>query len=219
MMSGGGIGDLQDLIIVGASGFGRELLMTIKDINSEEAKWNVRGFIDDNLEALNGIKCSHKILGTIKEWIPDDDSYYAMAIADPKAKRIVAQQLKAKGAKFATIIHQSAHIGEETEIGEGLVMFSHTDISVNCKIGDFVFLSTFSQIGHDSIIGNYCTLFPTCSIAGGGELEEGVLIGTGASTYPNIKLGEYATVGMNSAVIRNVKSNNTVMGVPAKKVF
>lgn len=210
---------MQDLIIVGASGFGRELLMTIKDINRDHERWNVLGFIDDNLNALDGIDCSHSILGTIDGWTPDGSALYAMGIASPETKKTVALQLKKRGAKFASIIHPSAHIGEETITGEGLVMFYHTEISVNCKIGDFVFLNTFSQVGHDAVLGDYCTLFPTCSIAGGGILDEGVLIGTGAATYPCIKIGKYATVGMNSAVIRNVKEYTTVMGVPARKII
>lgn len=210
---------MKDLIIVGASGFGRELLMAIKEINQIKQEWNVLGFIDDNLHALEGIECSHQLLGTIDEWNPEKGELFAMGIAKPSVKKIVADKLKDRGAEFASIIHPTARIGTPTKYGEGLVLFSYADLSVNCEVGDFVFMNSFSQVGHDSIIGDYCTLFPNCSIAGGGKLGEGVLIGTAASTYPNIKVGNYATVGMNSAVIRNVKENTTVMGVPAKKVL
>ena len=48
---------MKDLIIVGAGGFGRELLQWIKDINRIERKWNIAGFIDDNVEALKNYKC------------------------------------------------------------------------------------------------------------------------------------------------------------------
>ena len=209
---------MKKLIIVGASGFGRELLMTIKEINRVDEEWDVLGFIDDNLNALDGIDCTHGILGTINEWDCEGDALFAMGIADPQTKRLVATKLKERGAKFANILHPTARIADETKIGEGLVLFSYADISVNCRIGDFVFVNSFAQVGHDSIIGDYCTLFPTCSVAGGGALGEGVLIGTGASTYPNISIGNGATVGMNSAVIRNVKDGATVMGVPAKRI-
>lgn len=210
---------IKDLIIVGASGFGRELLMTIKEINRIKEEWHVLGFIDDNRNALDGIECSHKILGTIDEWEVKDGTLYGMGIAKPSVKKAVATKLKDRGAKFATIIHPTARIGSPTTIGEGLVLFPYADISVNCMVGDMIFMNSFAQIGHDSVIGDYCTLFPNSSIAGGGILGEGVLVGTAASTYPNIKIGSYATVGMNSAVIRNVKANTTVMGVPAKIII
>ena len=210
---------MKDIIIVGASGFGRELLMAIKEINRIDEEWNVLGFIDDNINALTGIDCSHKILGTIDDCDPKDGVFYAMGIADPSTKKAIALKLKNRGAKFATIIHPTARIGESTKMGEGLVLFTYADLSVNCVIGDFVFMNSFSQVGHDAVIGNYCTLFPNSSIAGGGILGECVLVGTAASTYPNVKIGSYATIGMNSAVIRNVKEHTTVMGVPAKKIL
>ena len=41
---------MNNLIIVGAGGFGRELLQWAKDINKVEKKWIIKGFIDDTLE-------------------------------------------------------------------------------------------------------------------------------------------------------------------------
>lgn len=210
---------MEKLIIVGAGGFGRELLMTVKEINKVKEKWNVLGFIDGNPNALNGIECDCEVIGNIEDWQPEEEEWYAMAIAKTDVKKRIAKQLKERGARFAQIVHPTARIGSPTNVGEGLVLFSYADISVNCEIGDFVFMNSFSQVGHDAVIGDYATLFPNCAIAGGGILGEGVTIGTAASTYPNIRIGSYATVGMNSAVIRNVKENSTVMGVPAKKII
>ncbi len=210
---------MQDLIIVGAGGFGREMLAVLKDIKESEHKWNILGFIDDNANAINGIDCSHKVIGALEEWQPNENEVFVMAIASVQGKKRCAALLKEKGARFITVIHPTAHVSETTKIGEGLVLFPYAEISVNCTIGAFVFLNSYAQIGHDSVVGDYCTLCPKCAIAGGGELEEGVMIGTNASTYPRVKIGSYATVGMNSAVIRRVKPGTTVMGVPAKMMI
>ena len=59
---------MQDIIIVGASGFGRELLFIIEDINKNKPEWNVLGFIDDNSSALDGIECEKRIIGNIDSW-------------------------------------------------------------------------------------------------------------------------------------------------------
>ena len=75
---------MKDIIIVGASGFGRELAYTIEEINKEKRTWNIKGFIDDNLNALDGTGSSYSILGTIKEWNPSGGEVYAIAIATPK---------------------------------------------------------------------------------------------------------------------------------------
>ncbi len=208
-----------DIIIVGAGGFGREMLMTINECNIANYQWNVLGFIDDNPHALDNIECDKRVLGSISEWSVGKKEQYVLSIANTTIKKTIAKQLKEKGASFATIVHPTARLGNTTSLGEGVIIAPRVDVTTNCIIGDFVFCNVASQIGHDSIIGDYCTLFPNCSVAGGSVLGEGVMVGTSASTHPGIKIGDYAVVGMNSAVIKNVKANTTVMGVPAKKVF
>jgi hypothetical protein len=59
---------MQELIIVGAGGFGRELLQWVKDINKVKQKWIIRGFIDDNLKALDNYECDYNIIGGIEDW-------------------------------------------------------------------------------------------------------------------------------------------------------
>ena len=57
---------MKDLIIVGASGFGRELVQWVEDINKETREWNILGFIDDNPNALDGYLCDYSIIGDIQ---------------------------------------------------------------------------------------------------------------------------------------------------------
>ena len=207
---------MKDLIIVGASGFGREILNMIEGINSIEPTWNVLGFIDDNLNALDEFPIKHKVLGTIQDWQPKKTEQYVLAIAAPKSKEIVVQLLRGKGAKFATILSPTTEIGPRTKVGEGVVTFGHVCISVDVTVGDFVFFNGLAGIGHDTVIGDFCTFGPKVCISGGTKIGKCVNVGALASTFPGVKVGDYATVGMNSAVIRRVKEGTTVIGVPAK---
>ena len=206
---------MQDVIIVGASGFGREVFELVESINRFKPTWNVLGFIDDNLRALDGYALNCKVLGTIKDWQPSGDEKYVLAIAAPRVKEKLVPELKARGAKFATIIAPTAMIGGRSTVGEGVVMFSDAGISVDVTIGDFVFLNAQVGIGHDAVVGDYCTFGPRVSISGATKIGKCVNVGAAASTYPGITVGDYATIGMNSAAIRRVKPNTTVMGVPA----
>ena len=209
---------MQDVIIVGASGFGREVLEIINGINKEKKTWNVLGFLDDNLDALNGFSLDYKILGSIHDWVPKGNEQYVLAIAAPRTKEKVVPVLKNKGAKFATIIPPSVDIGERTVLGEGVVFFGKVGVSVDVKIGDFVFFNALDGIGHDVVIGDYCTFGPKVCISGATKIGKCVNVGALASNYPGIEVGDYATIGMNSAAIRRVKPNTTVIGVPAKAI-
>ena len=206
---------MQDVIIVGAGGFGREALWVIESINRITPTWNVLGFIDDNLGALDGFALNDRVLGTIKDWQPSGDEQYVLAIAAPKVKEKLVPVLKARGARFATVIDPTATIRDRTVLGEGVIIFNDVVISVDVTIGDFVFFNGHSAAGHDAVVGDYCTFGPRVSISGATKIGKCVNIGASGSTYPGITVGDYATIGMNSAAIRRVKPNTTVMGVPA----
>ena len=209
---------MQDIIIVGASGFGRELLEIIGNINRKEPTWNILGFIDDDLNALDGFDIPYRVIGTIRDWQPTEKEMYALAIAAPRTKEKIVPVLKAKGARFATIIAPTASIGDRTHVGEGVVMFGDVGISVDVTIGNFVFFNALDGIGHDTVIGDYCTFGPKVCISGGTRMGKCVNVGALASTFPGIEVGDYATIGMNSSAIRRVKPETTVMGVPAKSI-
>lgn len=207
---------MENLIIVGASGFGRELLYTIEEINIINPIWNVLGFIDDNPNALEGMNAAYRVLGPISTWKPTGNELYALAIANPTTKEKVVPILKDRGARFATILAPTVTVGTNSTLGEGVVAFGQTGISVNVTIGDFVFFNALDGIGHDVVIGDYCTFGPKVCISGATKMGKCVNVGALASTYPGITVGDYATIGMNSAAIRRVKPHTTVMGVPAK---
>ena len=207
---------MQDIIIVGASGFGREVLALIEAINDKEPTWNVLGFIDDNLHALEEYDLPYKVLGTIQDWQPTGKEQYVLAIAAPRTKEIIVPKLKEKGAQFATVLAPTASVGARSKLGEGVVAAWDVGISVDVTIGDYVFLNTLAGIGHDTSVGNYCTFGPKACISGGTKMGKCVNVGALASTYPGITVGDYATIGMNSCAIRRVKENTTVIGVPAK---
>lgn len=207
---------MQDLIIVGASGFGREVLELIESINNINSTWNVLGFIDDNLNALDGFDIPYRVLGRISEWEPSNAEKYVLAIAAPRVKERVVSMLKEKGAMFATIISPTSTLGSRTKIGEGVVMFGEVGISVDVTIGDFVFFNALAGIGHDTVIGDFCTFGPKVCISGATKMGKCVNVGALASTYPGVEVGDYATIGMNSCAIRKVKPETTVIGVPAK---
>lgn len=209
---------MKNVIIVGASGFGREVLHTIGEINKVNPAYHVEGFIDDNPNALAGFNLEYKVLGPISGWVPKETDRYVLAIADPKTKEKIIPALKEKGARFETVIAPTASVAEGAQLGEGVVVFGYSGISINTRIGNFAFFNAMGGIGHDVVIGDYCTFGPKVCISGYTKVGRCVNFGAMSSTYPGITIGDYATVGMNSAAIRRVKPNTTVIGVPAKEI-
>jgi sugar O-acyltransferase (sialic acid O-acetyltransferase NeuD family) len=208
---------MKELIIVGAGGFGRELLQWVKDINEVEHKWHIKGFIDDNLKALDNIECDYKVIGRIKDWQPSENEVFALAIADPKTKEKVVSSLTARGATFETIIHPRARVGSFNKIGKGVVLYPRAGLTVNIKIGDFVTILS-SGIGHDVTIDDYSTISSHCGINGNVQIGKRVFVGSNAVIVPSRKIGDDAFIGAGSVVISHIKQGVKVLGNPAKKI-
>lgn len=205
---------MKDIIIVGAGGFGREALYLIKDINKVSNQWKIKGFIDDNMNALDGVNCDYKIIGTINEWQPSPNEVFAIGIASPKVKELVVTLLKLKGANFVTLISPFARISEFTEIGEGCVITGIT-IGDCVKIGNFVNIAE-AMIGQDSVIGDYTTLTGYVNVASA-FIGKRVFIGSHSVILNKRKIGDDAFICAGSIVFTHVKEGVKVIGNPAKK--
>lgn len=205
----------KDIIIVGAGGCGREVANWIEDINREGETWNILGFLDDNLAALDHFPSRYSILGTIQDHEPLSETWYAMGIANPAIKKLVSRTLMEKGAEFASIIHPSTRIYTEYPLGIGLVTYPNSKISTGCRVGDFVTLQS-TILGHDAQLEDYVTVSSSCGITGGVRLREGCFIGDHACISVDLEIGRNAFVGIGSVVIRNVEENTRVFGNPAR---
>lgn len=208
---------MKKIIIVGAGGFGRELLWWIKDINKVEKKWEIAGFIDDNPNALDGYKCDYPIIGTIKDWQPKEDEEFALAFGSPALKRKIVDLLKSKGAKFATVIHPTAMLSEFAKIGEGFIMFPNSKVSCNTTVGDFVTLLA-TPIGHDVEIGDYTVISGGCNVVRNVKIGKDVFLAAGVCIAQDVQIGDGAYLGLGSVVLKDVPAGATVFGNPARIV-
>ena len=202
---------MKDLIIVGAGGFGREVYYLAKSIG----KWNIKGFIDDKQVDMADVKITEaQWIGTIKDWEPSENEVFALGIASPKAKEIVSNILKKKGAKFETLIAPTAYVNSTTILGEGCVVGGSAWVGDCNKIGNFVNIAG-SSIGQDVEIGDYTTTTAHTNIPSG-KIGKRVFIGSMAVVLANVE--DDATVAAGSIVMRKVKAGTKVMGNPAKRL-
>ena len=209
---------MQDIIIVGAGGFGREVLELIDSLNKKNPKWNILGFLDDNLNALKGYDMPAKIIGTIQNWEPSEKEWYALAIADPKVRYKIMKDLHLRGARFATLISEKTDVGKRVHLGEGVIIFGNTGIDIDVTIGNGVFINTFCSIGHDTTIGDCTVIAPGVCISGACTIGEQVNLGGHSYLIPRRRIGDRAVIAAGSVVFTNVRESTTVLGNPAKRM-
>lgn len=207
---------MKDLIIIGAGGFSRELLSYAIDImETGESEWRVKGFIDDNLNALNGINTGYPILGTIAEHKIEENAVYVCAISDGKTRLSICRDFQGKGAEFINFIHPTAKIRERVKIGIGNIFCPESKACPDVTIGDFIIVNCGTGFAHDCIIGSGCTLSAGCDVTGNCKLGEGVFLGSKVVIIPGRKIGDYAKISAGAVVFTHVKPGKTMIGNPA----
>lgn len=207
-----------DLIIVGAGGLGREIYSWVSQTIESKNEHTIKGFIDDNLQALMNLPYSVKVLDTISDYTPEINDSFILAIMNPETKKQISNQLIQKKASFFTFVHPTAIIGTNVTLGKGNIICPYCILTNDIVLGDFVFINTNSTIGHDSTIGHYTSINGKVEITGNSTIGERCLFGVGAVVIPGRRIDNRVTVGAGSVVIRNIKSDKTVFGNPAKYI-
>ena len=210
---------IKRIIIVGAGGFGREMLSWLLDSKEEYKDWDVIGFIDDDRDALKGYKYNLPILSSIQDFHPEPGVFLLMSLGVPKTKETVSEFLEMRGAEFISFIHRTAIVGTNVAMGRGCVLCPNSILTCDVTLGDFVTVNCFSGAGHDVSIGSFSTLSAHVDITGFAKIGERVFFGSHATVLPKVQIEDNAVIGAGSVVIRNVKKDTTVFGNPAKVVF
>lgn len=207
---------MKHLVIIGAGGFGREVHNMAPFCWGYGEKFVIKGFINDITDALDGFEGYAPIIGTIKDYMPQEDDVFICAIGDIAGRKKCVNMLLERGAEFINLVHKTGGWDRNTKVGIGCILGMRVGISCDCKIGDFTIFQDECLVGHDTVIGEFCHFHARAFIAGRVEIGNNVHVGPYALVHPGKKVGADATIGAGSFVIRNVKSGRTVYGNPAK---
>lgn len=210
---------MKSLVIIGAGGCGRELYFLAKESLGYGEEFVIKGFIDDNIYALDGFDGYPPMLGTVGDYIPEEDDVFTCGLGNVAPKKKCVEIILSRGGKFINIIHKTATVRENSTLGIGCIICDGVFISCDVRIGDFVTIQRMSNFGHDVRIGSFCQFNSNSYMGGGAEVGDMVTVHTGAIITPGKKVSDFCTVNAASVVIRNVKEGQTVFGSPAKPLL
>ena len=116
----------------------------------------------------------------------------------------------------ARLIHPSADICPDAELGEGAVVGPGVSVGSLAKVGNNFYAAKGASVGHDVIVGNHTRIGAGAFIGGHTVIGDNAFIGSGALLKDRIHIGDYSVVAIGSAVFSDVAANTTVMGNPAR---
>lgn len=209
---------MKNLIIIGAGGMGRTLYSNALESVGYGEKFVVKGFIDDNLQALDGFENYPPVIETIRDYQPQADDVFVSSIGGESRKKCM-EEIISRGGEFMELIHKTARIYTNAKLGKGNFIGAYSVIGNDAVVGDYNMIQSYTVIGHDAKIGSWNRIDTHVTCVGGIVIEDEVNIHTSAIISHNVRVESGAHVGALSFVIRKVKAGTTVMGIPAKKLM
>ena len=206
---------MKHLVIVGAGGFGREMYGAALEAIGFGTEFDVKGFLDERAEALEGFKGYPPVIGAPSPYVVEPDDVFVTALGSIASRRKCVELLESKGAKFIAIVHRTATVGPNVAIGEGSFIAPHVSLTADISIGRHVSVFHSSSVGHDSRLLDFSHVYAQCSVGGSVVVGEGVSIYPGSVVAPRRKIGANAVVGAGSTVFVDVDPGVTVLGNPA----
>ncbi len=199
------------IAVLGGGGHAKVVTATLRAAGHQKIE------IFDDDPALWGLSLlGISIRGPIEQVRESGIRHAVMAIGDNHARRRSQQRVEGADLEWTTVVHPAAHVEPTARLGRGTVVFAGAVVQPDTTLGRHVILNTGATVDHDSSVADFAHIGPGAHLGGSVTVGEGTLIGIGAAVLPGKKIGSWAVVGGGGAVIKDIPSDATVRGVPAR---
>jgi sugar O-acyltransferase (sialic acid O-acetyltransferase NeuD family) len=201
----------KNLAIIGASGHGKvvaeiaELLgykvLFFDDAYPEKSHvehWSIKGCFKDFLLAKNSLA------GAV------------VAIGNAQIRESIIAELQKIKIATPTLIHPSAIVSKYAKVDDACVVMAGAVINAFATIGKGCIINSNAIVEHDCKLADFVHICPSSAIAGGTIIGERTWVGIGTNIRQMINIGADVLIGASSAVVKDIPSGKTVVGVPAK---
>ena len=193
------------LIIIGASGHGK-VAADIALLNGYEEIV----FLDDD-ESLTECAGFPVVGKTADAGHMDGDKFVAIGNAS------IRERLQ-KDLEVVTLVHPDAVIGRDVSLGNGSIVMAGAVINTGSSIGSGCIINTSSSVDHDCRVGDFAHISVGAHLCGTVAVGRRTWIGAGAVVRNNISICDDCMIGIGAAVVKDIDTPGTYMGVPARLV-
>ena len=195
--------------ILGAGGHSRVIASIL-----HELKFPILGFFDDSFHGKEIIQGA-PVLGNFEDILNYKDRICSayLAIGQNDLRERIYSFLQTHGFKMPPLVHPTALIAEDAIIGEGSVVCMGAIVATEVKVGKGVIINTGSSVDHECKIGDFVHLAPKVVVGGRAQIESFTFVGINACIADKIYIGERATVGAGSVVLRDIGQGQAAVGI------
>lgn len=197
------------LILIGASGYGRELLWVCGRAGIE-----VAGFCDDAPDKQTGEFAGQPLLGSIEQAAAERGTcVFHVAVGDNRARQRLAARAVACGWSPAAVIDPSALLAPDAVVEPGAYVGIGSVVSCLARVAPFAIINHHVTVGHEAVIGAFAQLCPGVRVSGGCVLGEGALLGSNAAILPGKRMGTWSVLGAGAVGVSDLADGAHVVRV------
>lgn len=204
------------VIMIGSGGHARVLISSLV-LSSRQ----ILGILDPDPMLVGRSIIGIRVIGNddvINQYDPEEIELVngIGSISSTTCRCNVYSKFKMKGYSFTQVIHPSAIVVNDVQVGEGSQIMAGAVIQTGSIIGDNVLVNTGAIIDHDCSIGAHTHVAPGAVLSGGIRVADMVHIGTSATIIQGINIGYGAMVGAGAVVVRDVPQQQKIVGNPGR---
>ncbi len=206
------------IVLVGGGGHAKVCIEILQNMNT----YQIIGIIDEYKPIGSSVyppyKVTHNTL-TITNF--PKETLFLVTIGRTKEnhpRKTIYEQLKAQGARFATIIAKNAVVAKTVKISQGTVIMNRAIVHPHSVIGENCVINTAAIVEHDCFIGDHTYVAPAAVINGGVRIGKNCLIGSNAVVLQERTIADDVIVGAGAVVTSDLLEPGVYVGCPAKKI-
>lgn len=138
------------------------------------------------------------------------------AVRDACVRRTVFERFREAGFVFAEVVHPSAVLAHDVELGQGAQVMAGAVIQTGTVVGEDAVVNTRAGVDHGCRVGAHAVIAPGATLCGGVTVAAGAVVGAGATVIQGIRLGRGCLVAAGAVVVKDVPAGVQVRGVPAR---
>lgn len=201
---------MKKLILIGAGGYAKSVIDSL-----DKNKYELIGFID---EIKSGEHLGYKILGNTVDDTKHLDCSYFISIGDNQKRKKWFERLIGRNLSIINVIDKSSIVSKNVRLGIGVFIGKLAIVNSDVTIGDNVIINTKALMEHGTSVGKHSNISTNTTINGDTKIGEECFIGSSSVVNGQLKIGNRSIIGSGAVVIRDVRENITVAGVPAKEI-
>ncbi len=216
--------DAEQLVLIGAGGFGREtaeLVGAINDAHGDQPRWDLLGFLDDDPASRGAAVSGSRVLGGLDTLAELPDARVVVCTGHPgnfASKRRIVERLALQHDRYATLVHPRAVLPPSCALGTGTVILAGVVATTDVTIGSHVAVMPNAVFTHDDRLEDFVTVASGVCLAGAVHIEAGAYLGGGVLVREYCTIGAGALIGMGAVVTGDVPGGEVWAGVPARRL-